>query len=102
PSQRECRTPPAELWGGGNVFVVRFQEAPTRPVFIRVQLNGPNEFGFVEAPVTGSSSLIESFNHSSGDVLPCTTTRWKLSTPENCGCRPRFVVQATSPAGDSV
>ena len=46
-------------------------------MFIRVQLNGPNEFGFVEAWVSWSLSLIDSFSHSSGEVLPCTTSRWK-------------------------
>src|SRR5262249_6804066 len=43
----------------------------------RVQLNGPNDVGVVGFCAAGSST---SFSHSSGHVLPCTRTPWKLGT----------------------
>jgi hypothetical protein len=44
---------------------------------IRTQLNGPNDVDVVgwEAP-----GVTVSLSHSSGNVLPCTTTRWKFGT----------------------
>ena len=48
-----------------------------QPWGIRVQLKGPNEVAVVGlcAPAAAVS-----LSHSSGNVLPCTTTRWKLGT----------------------
>ncbi len=43
----------------------------------RVQLNGPNASGPWGALVPGATVI---FSHSSGKVLPCTTTRWKFGT----------------------
>jgi hypothetical protein len=43
------------------------QEAPTSPVTCRDQLNGPKEFTLGGAC---RFSLMVSFNHSSGEVLP--------------------------------
>ena len=44
---------------------------------MRCQLKGPKEFDPGALFARGS---IVSFSHSSGKVLPCTTTRWKLGT----------------------
>src|SRR5262249_26591643 len=44
---------------------------------IRFQLNGPNVVSVAGLSACGS---IVSFSHSSGKVLPCTTTRWKSGT----------------------
>ena len=45
----------------------------------RAQLNGPHDVG-VEAFSHAARGSIVSFSHSSGNVLPCTTIRWKFGT----------------------
>jgi hypothetical protein len=44
---------------------------------IRAKLKGPDDVAVVGLCAPGAAV---SFSHSSGKVLPCTTTRWKLGT----------------------